>query len=267
MTTAINGLFANATPAVGTSNGTLAGTQQLTNTASAITDNIMNIIGISDDQEVIAKIQQSMTDMSVLDKLISDNYDLGSVDIDFLKALDEETLDGMLKSQQSKRSRCKSKEMTADNYKSMMTAAIAETIIRLAIGKEKGSFGGRSGGSVAYSEERLVQLAADQEALRKEIRNVQSKKSIMKSKASFTESDERWQALLVAEGQLKSIRSDAPGATRTVVDPLREQLKELLAEVDEQGMSAKNLKELVASIKSYVWPAEPETDEQTSDEI
>jgi hypothetical protein len=57
---------------------------------------------------------------------------------------------------------------------------------------------------------------------------------------------------------LKSIRSDGTTTVRQIVDPLRDQLTELLAEVDEQSMTAKQLKELVASIKSYVWPVETE---------
>jgi hypothetical protein len=254
-------LFANSnTSASNTSGSTLAGTQQLTNTANAIANQIMTNINESDDESLAGDLQLSMTDANVLDTLIKSQYDLTTIDDSFLKSLDEATLDGMLKSQQSKRSRCKSKEMTMDNYTSMMTAAIAESLIRLAIGKEKGTSGGRAGSAVAYSESRLAELAADQDALRKEIRNVQSKKSIMKSKVGFTESDDRWQSLLVAEEQLKGIRSDAPAAVK-VVDNLRADLKEFLAEVDETTMKAADLKELVAYIKRQVWS---DTTEETT---
>lgn len=255
--TALNALFASATQTTTASSGTLAGTQQLNNISSTIADHIMKTVGNSTDETVIATIKQSLSDSNVLDKLISDNYDLTAIDIDFLKALDDNTIDGMLKSQQSKRSRCKSKEMTADNYLSMMTAAIAENLIRQAMGKEKNASSGRAGGTVTYSEERLATLAADQDALRKEIRNVQSKKSIAKSKAGFSEDSERWQQLLVAEEQLKSIRTDSV-TTVKIVDTLREDLKELLSEVDEHSMKAADLKELVASLKNYVWPTEEE---------
>lgn len=235
---------------------TLAGTQQLTNTSATIADVIIAALNKSletdETGEALADIQKSMSNMNVLDSIISTQYDVATVDIEFLKDLDEATLDGMLKSQQSKRSRCKSKEMTADNYRSMMTAAIAESLIRLASGKEKGSTGGRASGDVGYSAERLEKLGNDQDALRKEIRNVQSKKSIMKSKAGFTETDDRWKALLVAEAQLKGVRSDAP-APIVLKDTLRDELKEFLAEIDEQSMKAADLKELVAYIKRQVW--------------
>jgi hypothetical protein len=92
----------------------------------------------------------------------------------------------MLKSQQSKRSRAKSKAMTLDNYTTLLTAAIAEDIIREIYNKPK-SAGGfhRAAGTVDYTIDQLQALHDDQEALRKEIRNVQSKKSIMKSKNPF----------------------------------------------------------------------------------
>lgn len=257
MSNEMNELFAGSTQtATSTNGGTLAGTQQLTSTASVIADSVM-VQANSDIETYASMIKESQSDASVLDKLVAATYDIDTVSVDFLKSLDEDTLDGMLKSQQSKRSRCKSKEMTLDNYKSMLTAAIAERLIRMAIGKDKSAYVGRAAGDVSYTDERLAALASDQDALRKEIRNVQSKKSIMKSKAGFDETSDRWQALLVAENQLKSIRSDAPVALR-VVDPLRVQLTELLAEVDEQVMSARQLKELVASIKVFVWPVEEE---------
>ena len=161
----------------------------------------------------------SQREHSAMDTLIEEMVDFDTVDYDFIYQLDDKTVDGMLKSQQSKRSRCKSKAMTMDNYKSMMTAAIAEKIIRLATGKTKNAVGVRRGtGTVTFSDEELEALRVDQEQLKKELRNVQSKKSIMKSKADFSEEDERWQALLVAEEQLKSIRVSTRGARVVEVD-------------------------------------------------
>jgi hypothetical protein len=237
---------------VSTSAGMLAGTQQLTSIASSITNTIVS--SAAADQEKYGKaVVASKSDMTSLDNLINELYDLKAVNVDFLKSIDEDTINGMLKSQQSKRSRCKSKEMTMDNYRSMMTAAVAENLIRLAFNKSKGSFGGRASDGVGYDEEAINKLAGDQEALRKEIRNIQSKKSIMKSKAGFSEEDERWQQLLVAEEQLKALRSVAPVVTKVVEDPLRDEMKEMLAELDQDSMTAKQLKELVASLKDHVF--------------
>ena len=170
----------------------------------------------------------SQREHSAMDTLIEEMVDFDTVDYDFIYQLDDKTVDGMLKSQQSKRSRCKSKAMTMDNYKSMMTAAIAEKIIRLATGKTKNAVGVRRGtGTVTFSDEELEALRVDQEQLKKELRNVQSKKSIMKSKAGFDPESERWQELLVAEEQLKSIKVTTRGTTKVVeVDTTKKELEE-----------------------------------------
>ena len=64
-------------------------------------------------QQVILDSQKSH---DVMDKLINEIYDPTTVDIEFLKAESEGVLDRMIKSQQSKRSHAKSKEMTLENY-------------------------------------------------------------------------------------------------------------------------------------------------------
>ena len=100
--------------------------------------------------------------------------------------------------------------------------------------------------------EQLEELKEDQDRLKKEIRNVQSKKSIMKSKADFSEEDPRWQALLVAEEQLKSIRIST-GRTQVVkVDETKDALTETLADVDIEHLKAADSKELLAKIKAMI---------------
>lgn len=107
-------------------------------------------------------------------------------------------------------------------------------------------------GSVDFTAEQLEELRENQERLKKELRNVQSKKSIMKSKADFSEDDERWQALLVAEEQLKSIRVST-GRTQVVkVDETKEKLAEVLADVDPSSLKAGDSKALLAQIKELL---------------
>jgi len=255
----ISTLFAATNEATTISNRGLEGTAQLTSIASVIAANIFNEARTASqdgDNDAIQQIGASMTDMSVLDKIVDngvtpDDYESA----DFLKAIVETQLEQMLKSQQSKRSRCKAKAMTEDNYKSMLTAAIAEHFIRWALGKDKQSVGrGAGNGSVSYTDEQLEKFANDQEDLRRELRNVQSKKSIMKSKADFDENSDRWQALLVAEQQLKERRVTVSGRVKTeVVDTTKVYLQEMLAEVDPQSMKAADLKELLGAIKDYVF--------------
>lgn len=272
----INELFATVSGTTTNSgNSQLAGTATLTSLATGLAEGIITAMA-ADTEKYSSKLIESQSDMTVLDELITTLGELESADINFLRELDKSVLESMLKSQQSKRSRCKSKDMTQDNYKSMMTAAIAESLIRDVLGKAKGTTGARGNGAVSYSEERLAELAEDQEALRKEIRNVQSKKSIMKSKAGFSEDDEKWQMLLTAEEQLKAIRSDAPRVTKVVtVDETRDFIRELLAEVDIDKATAKDIKALMHTIHDNVFAddteeeqkAETPADNETTDEV
>lgn len=238
--TNVNGAFANDQKATMGARS-LAGTTELTNTAAIIAADIMK--AIEADFEVRGQmLEESKTNHQAMDKLITEMYDLSTVNIDFLKELDEQTIDGMLKSQQSKRSRAKSKTMTLDNYMAMMTGAVAENILRLITGKKK-SVGARRVG-IEFTEEELKELANDQELLRKEIRNVQSKKSIMRSKADFNEECEDWLKILEAEKALKGLRSSN--------DVTKAALVELLNEVVIDELKAAEAKELLGRIKELV---------------
>ena len=243
MSRELNGLFSEAEhkeTAAGARS--LEGTAQLTNVSSTIANNILKIANDNFDEykELIAK---SKSDHSAMDALIAKAYELKAEDGEFLKELDDKTIEGMLKSQQSKRSRTKSKIMTMDNYRTMLVGAVAENLIRLATDKPKQSVGSKSFGKVEFTAEDLEELANDQDRLRKEIRNVQSKKSIMKSKEGFSEEDEKWQALLVAEAQLKGLRVDT---VRTItVDTTKQALSEMFDDVDVANMKASDAKKLL----------------------
>lgn len=246
MSNEMNNLFATVNNSSAASSRGLSGTAQLTSIASNIAVEIIQVIN-NDIETYVDDIKKSQVDNHAMDELIEKVHPLADVDVDFLKELDEETIDGMLKSQQSKRSRCKNKTMTMDNYRALMTGAIAENLIRLATGKEKHAVGARrTAGSVDYTIEQLQQLGEDQEALRKEIRNIQSKKSIMKSKADFDENDERYQALLKAEQQLKDMR--VSGASIVEVDTTKNALTDLMADVDIHNMKAADAKALLEQI-------------------
>lgn len=230
----------------------LAGTAQLTSVANELVAKCIS--ELNDNLDTYRdEFAASQKDHSAMDALLAKLIDFDTIDVEFIKELDETTVDGMLKSQQSKRSRAKGKVMTMDNYKSMMSGAIAENLIRKATGKAKSAGGARRmSGSVDFTAEQLEELREDQERLKKELRNVQSKKSIMKSKADFSEEDERWQALLVAEEQLKSIRVST-GRTQVVkVDETKEKLAEVLADVDPNSLRASDSKELLAQIKELL---------------
>jgi len=250
----INQLFEsnNVAQQVTNSRG-LAGTAQLTNLSTEITNVVLKSLdaNFADHKDLIAK---SKTDHNAMDELVGLMYPIATEDVSFLKALDEATLEGMLKSQQSKRSRSKSKVMTMDNYANMMVGAVAENLVRLALGKSKLASGAnRATGTIEFSEELLQELQDDQDRLRKELRNVQSKKSIMKGKADFSETDERWVSLLKAEAQLKAIRV---GAATTIVevevDTTRELIADLFLGINIEGLKSQDSKQLLEQIKEII---------------
>ena len=266
MSNAMNNLFANENTTAATGNRGLSGTAQLTSVAGSIAAEILRRMN-DNIEEFADDIKASQRDNNAMDALIERVYPLDDVDVDFLRELDEDTIEGMLKSQQSKRSRCKSKAMTMDNYRALLTGAIAENLIRMATGKEKHSTGPRRmAGSVDYTIEQLQALGEDQEKLKKEIRNVQSKKSIMKSKADFDESDERYQALLKAEQQLKDMRIS--GSNIVEVDTTKNALTDLLAGKDFHSMKAADAKALLEKITELTHSSgdEPDDAEEAYDE-
>lgn len=234
----LTNLFAESSNTATTNGRGLAGTAQLTAIASDLASKAIRTMNENVD-EYKEQLVASQHDNKAMDDLLETLAVYDDADTEFITQLEETTIDGMLKSQQSKRSRAKSKAMTMDNYKSLMTAAIAENLIRKATGKVKNGVGVRRGaGSVTFTEEYLEQLKEDQDKLKKELRNVQSKKSIMKSKADFDPESERWQELLVAEEQLKSIRVSTRGTTRVVeVDTTKKELEEAFDGINLEDIS------------------------------
>lgn len=254
----INELFTTESHEATTSARLLNGTAELTRIAGNIATDIIRKME-ADIENYRDRIPQTANDAKALDTLIDEFYPALSDEVEAdseLRYLSEETVEGMLKSQQSKRSRSKSKAMTLDNYSNLMTAAIAENILRELYNKPKAAHVGfRRGGSIDYTPAQLEALAEDQEALRREIRNVQSKKSIMKSREDFDPSSERWQALLKAETMLKDLRLG--GNTQVIeVDTTKNALSELLGDVDLEHLKAADAKDLLAKIRELQHSAE-----------
>lgn len=229
----------------------LNSTAELTRISADIAREIMKRAE-ADAEKYQQQILDSQKSHDVMDQLINELYDLSTVDIEFLKAESEEVLDRMIKSQQSKRSRAKSKEMTLENYLTMLTGAVAENLLRIAANKPKSAGGGGARrSSVRYSEEELEAFKNDPEALRKALRNVQSKKSIYKSKADFDPKSERWQELLEVEAQLKAIRDGQTAEAEKAIEKTN-QLEEMLATVDPKDLKAADAKELLENIKQML---------------
>lgn len=246
-------LFAtnNNTMEVSNRGNQLGSTAELTRISTEIAREILKRAE-ADAEKYQAKIVESQKSHDVMDQLINEICDLTTIDIDFLKAESEEVLDRMIKSQQSKRSRAKSKEMTLENYLAMLTGAVAENLLRIAANKPKSAGGGGARrGTVSYSEEELEAFKNDPEALKKAIRNVQSKKSIYKSKADFDPDSERWQELIMVEEQLKAIRDGQTIEAEKAIEKTN-QLEGMLATVDLNDLKAADAKNMLENIKQML---------------
>ena len=257
----INDLFATTSDdAKKTSARSLTGTAKLTQLASAYADEFIRVANT--DAIDTDELQAALKNNNELDALLvgtlgfDDFIDISNADMEFFLELGRANGEKMLKSQQSKRSRLKSKAMTADNFRNILTAAIAELILRYVFGMEKNAgTGAARHSSLDYTDEELEALAADQTALKKAIRNVQSKKSIMKSKAGFDPSSEQWQQLLEAETRLKSYREKTVRTHTVKVDETKAALETLLTDVDVSKMNKSQLMELIAGIQGLTTEA------------
>lgn len=229
----------------------LNGTAELTRISADIAREILKQAE-ADPEKFADKIVESQKSHDTMDALINEIYDLKQVDIEFLKNESEEVIDRMIKSQQSKRSRAKSKEMTLENYITMLTGAVAENLLRIAANKPKSAGGGGvRRGTVRYTEEELEAFKHDPEALKRAIRNVQSKKSIYKSKADFDPESEKWQELLEVEAQLKAIRDGQSAEAERAIETTRS-LEEMLVTVDLKDLKAADAKNMLESIKQML---------------
>lgn len=215
----------------------LSNTATLTQLATSIAKDVFEKVSVTDDEMTRMILQSSQHSHDAMDTLIAQNYALEDVEIDFLLHVPADELERMLRSQQSKRSRLKAKEMTQDNYMNMMVGGVAEALLRRASGKPKSHGVGGHSTTAEYTDEQLAELALDQEALKKAIRNVQSKKSIMKSKQGFTEDSDKWQLLLTIESQLKSLRTTTTATVSKEAQEALERSRQLQVALDNTDLS------------------------------
>lgn len=213
----------------------VVGTNEVTNKVSsnltvAVQDNIEQKYS-----ELVKLIKDQLTDTEILkdnDKLnaiISKHIDIFNKDL----AGDKEQARKTLKCLQSKRCRAKSKDMTLETVHIIVKSAAAELLLKKAFDLVSTS----TSTGLNYDIDNM-----NAEQLRKAVKNVQSRKSIMKGKADFDDTSEEWTNLLLLEEQLKTKRDGA-----TV--PIR------MKEIIQQDVSDLNKKQLVAlfdELKSMV---------------
>lgn len=169
------------------------------------------------DAEFIQKVKETQESTTALDAFVKEQCGakLNNADV---ATFGEEEVHKLLKSNQSNRSRRKNMSMTQSNYVEMLTAAVAEWVIREScdIKKSAGGFGaGRQ--ALVINEETVAELAKDQDALGRAIRNIQSKKSTFKSNHKDEpgwESTPEYQGYLEQEAMLKAVRTTQPAGRK-----------------------------------------------------
>lgn len=252
----MNNLFATNSNDGAMNGNQLEKTAQLTSHAMRIANDVLQQVANYEGteptvDELTAMIKESMTDHDKMDELIELFVELQYEKVDYLKSESEDTINKMIKSQQSKRSRSKAKVMTMENYRSMLTGAVAENLLRMASGKPKFVISGVNGEISLYSDDELQKLANSPGELARVIRNVQSKKSIAKHKAGFTVESPRWKQLLALEEQLKDARD---GITpKSINNEVIKQLKERLANVDDvNNLKGNDAKAMLAAMMEII---------------
>lgn len=241
-------LFENVTAEVSEGQRGIPGAALLKSAALGITAKVMAAVA-GNDPEVIEQVKESQTSTAAMDELVKTYGGAELVNAEVAQ-FGEEEVQKLLKSNQSNRSRRKSMPMTQANYQEMLTAAAAEWIIRESLGitKNANPFGGGRA-ATELNEQTIAELADDQEALGRAIRNVQSKKSTYKAKNADRdyENDEEWIGLLDTEAALKAVRISTPGVGRKGVS-MKKALQFILDGVDPTAVKKDEAVELLTTI-------------------
>lgn len=202
------------------------------------------------------RLQAGMNNNDTLDMLLEELQPIGKIAssaqwAEVAEATTDEDRVKLLKSQQSKRCRqlkIFKERQSLPTLKQVVSAAYAEMILREMMGKAKVSRSEsvRLGGNVLTDAMR-EQFTNDQEALKKAIRNVQSKKTGLKKQG--LEGSEQWDELVAFENDLKSIRVSGSRVSTVVEYRVDEETAAKAAAYDElvAMMQAKNTDKMKAA--------------------
>lgn len=213
------------------------------------------------DEEFLQLIKDSQTSVAALDTLVKQECGEALVN-DEVKHFGEEEVAKLLKSNQSNRSRRKNMPMTQPNYMEYLTAACAEWILRESCGitKNANPFGGGRQAMV-INDETIAQLADDQDALGKAIRNLQSKKSTYKAKHQDQENweqDAEYVEILDQLEKLKAVRTTMPAGRKGM--SIKKALQFIFDGVDEtENLHKEESMQIIEACRNLakgVYPAE-----------
>lgn len=229
-------------------------TAQLTQDATTLAEKVMSQLNDMQGDDGNDLILESFKDYVVLNDMIAKLGVTNGYDYSWLAAVDETEAIKMLKSQQSKKSRARNNELTYTVYKTYLTGAIAELLIRVGCNITKSTSGATGAKLMELTEETMEMYRNDQVLLAKAIRNIQSKKSIAKKKG-IAEDSEEFMDIISYEESLKALRVSGG----TAVDPTTkikaekaDQIEKMLSELDTESMKKGELASAIASIKELM---------------
>lgn len=230
----------------------LALTANLTQVSTVIANDIINRIDADDNAAAI--VSNMYADYNALNHEIAIQLEAHPTDIEWLQEISTEDAIKMLKSQQSKRSRARSTTMTLTNFKTMLTAAVAEELLRRAHNITRSAGGSSRRTELVLTEEMVDAYTADQAKLAKAIRNVQSKKSIMKKKPDFDEASEEWMKLLEYEASLKALRTNSTAVDTQTIEKAKkaDEFEQMLTDIDPTKMKKDELAAALEQMKSMM---------------
>lgn len=234
------------TVASSTAGRSIPGAIELQQFSQTIANEIFASISKSTDAELIASIQPILAsgDYANTCELIGKFYDDATIadKTSFLKSCSSTELDRLLESRRSDRSKAR-KAGLAQNFPRFLADVIAEKAIRLTSGKQYNQSGA---GTTAIDVEAL---AADQVALNKKIRSLQSRISVLRSKLQYAPADHPGHAEIARlQEQVRELQAHRVSTTshKTVAVTDKRSLAEAVANMsdDERAELLKQLTEL-----------------------
>ena len=234
------------TVASSTAGRSIPGAIELQQFSQTIANEIFANISKSTDAELIASIQPILAsgDYASTCELIGKFYDDTKIadKTGFLKSCSSTELDRLLESRRSDRSKVR-KAGLAQNFPRFLADVVAEKAIRLTSGKQYNQSGA---GTTAIDVEAL---AADQVALNKKIRSLQSRISVLRSKLQYAPADHPGHADIARlQEQVRELQAHRVSTTshKTVAVTDKRSLAEAVANMsdDERAELLKQLAEL-----------------------
>lgn len=193
---------------------TIPASTQLAQVADSVANQLIEKFNqLSEEEANDCTVAAFESNSSMLNALIDNKVLTDDVICSELYSITDDDATRLLKSQQSKQSRSKSAGLSIQNFKKMASATVAVHLIRTQCGLTSNRTGRQSEGLKPLTEETQQWYAANQFELGKAIRNIQSKKSILKKKMVDGGTDEQLQLMdeyVDYETTLKSLRSNTP---------------------------------------------------------